>query len=533
MKSIAKSLSLLTMILMGYGCNEKISPELQNGNSTTIPPTVTPTEYYFRLVNNSPTVLNYVLHRTGASNQTTNCSVSGTTAFSSDLFSADVQANGFDQRTYDISCFMEAEELALYFNGLNYKIEASMNTCEYIAYTPYGYYDAIPGNSSATFEGITCGEDTSAPNPLDVSAFAVANGLVYGAGSTPIGCNQMVDTSIATVALREVFTIPEDDQVLCKYDHTDNGGSPNSNGQNCDTGRITFEITEAFDSDTEAPYVFNTRAVSKDPHNCGGTVAACVNGPIRQESQLDGSAFGSVIYNSELNTNYEKSYSLPALIGVRSGMYDIVNFRKGLASYNLDYGDYNSINDTNWGNTTYRTSFDPGLIERWANNRDASNSVIFSASAAETVGYTQFGMTATPLAADPFLGFSKVSPLYNFLCLDRAFEIKARIRMVVRDWDRVFPNNTTSMSYISDVFEPILSRRQDLPSDEEEVPGDGGVYMYYNDKDDWDVLIPMRRSAGASPQVYAPGQYDPDGAGPEVAYTLWWDSSIFPMEGPR
>ncbi len=529
------------MGFMIYSCNEKISPELESGNSTTVPSITAPDEYYFRVVNNSPTVLNYKLHRTGTGNATKECSVSSTsTAFSSDLYIGDI-GTSHDSKAYDISCFMEAEELSLYYNGLDFGIEASKNTCEYVAYSPYSYFDAIPGSSGTTYAGIDCGGDAiltaAVPGDASVTADAIAIGATTD-NLTSIGCDMMVDTSILPAALRVPRPIPTSMSDVCAYDYESNGGG---NGQNCDIGTIyltTIKISDIGVSPAVDPAAANP---TTEKSECGGSIVACVEGPIKQIDQ-EFPTFRQIT-STTLNTNFSKDYSLPELIHAKNGMHDIVNYRKGLASLDLNYKDYSSGSDSNWYDPSYFKSFDPNLMEKYAANRSPNNFITstnptvyekFISDAAWAAKSTTKGWTETPYAADPFLGVggARVNPFYTFYCLDRAFEIKARIRMVVRDWDRVFTSTTSNLELISDSYVfPYSSRIQDIPSIEEEYPNDPGDFNFFNDKDDWDVLVEMTRHDPNSTGVYDPT--------PAYLGTLyfptagWWNPSIFPNEGPR
>ncbi len=523
------------MGLMIYSCNEKISPELESGNSTTVPSITAPDEYYFRVVNNSPTVLNYKLHRTGTGNATKECSVSSTsTAFSSDLYIGDI-GTSHDSKAYDISCFMEAEELSLYYNGLDFGIEASKNTCEYVAYSPYSYFDAIPGSSTATYVGTRCVEGEA--DDLDAATLSPAT---YGGGN-PLRCEYMVDTSVAEIN-RVPRKIPTDYQAYCAFDYATNSGG---NGQNCDTGRMTIDTITVYlkpNVDPTLPGEISSKDDPQETHECGGSIAACVEGPIKQIDP-DGMRVSDIL-NTTLNTNFSKDYSLPKLKDVRTGMYDIVNYRKGLASLNLDYEDYTTGNDAKWGDPDYFKSFDPTLMEKYAANKSPNNvdgEKIISDAALATKSISN-GWTQTPYAADPFLGVSgaRVNPFYTFYCLDRAYEIKARIRMVVRDWDRVFTSTTSNLELISDTWvTPADKRIQDIPNDEDEYKDDPANFNLFNDKDDWDVLVEMTRHDPNNTGVYdwTPAYlgtlyYPTPGAFAPYLTSRWWDPTIFPNEGP-
>jgi hypothetical protein len=333
---------------------------------------------------------------------------------------------------------------------------------------------------------------------------------------------------------------------VCAYDYASNGGG---NGQNCDIGKInltTIKISNIGVSPVIDPAAANPTTTSSE---CGGSLAACVEGPIKQ---IDASLMRvSDIHKTTLNADFSYEYSLPKLMGVRSDMYDIVNYRKGLASLDLDYEDYSSGSDANWGDPDYFKSFDPTLMEKYAANKSPNNHVtstnptiyekIISDAdlAAKSISN---GWTQTPYAADPFLGVSgaRVNPFYTFYCLDRAYEIKARIRMVVRDWDRVFTSATSNLELISDSYVmPVQNRIQDLPNSEEEFPEDPGNYNLFNDKNDWDVIVEMTRTDPNNTGVYDPTPaylgtlyFPTPGASAPYLTSRWWDPSIFPNQGP-
>lgn len=538
MKSYTNFLSLLAVTTLMYGCNEKISPELQAGNSSTTVTTSgnTPSSYYFKVTNNSPTILNYVLHRTGDGNKSADCKIeSATTALSNELYIGE-STDPHDNKFFDISCFFEAEELSLYFNGLNFKVEASQNTCEYIAYSPFSFFDAIPGNSTSSYAVIECDTETLARGFATYSTYIPASAT--HTGGTIVDCGQSVDTGLPAGS-RTQFLTKKDPSELCAFDYATNGGG---NEQNCDTGTISLDVTTLTTTEDANGDPVTVAKTTNTKHKCGGTIGACIGGPIKQVSLPANSTRGSEITNSVKDADFSKEYSLPALIGKRTGNYDIVNFRRGLASKDLNYKDYDTLNESEWGDTNLYKSFDPAIMEKYAANKypDGTSTII---SAAEVIAQAQSSniSTATPYAADPYLATNssyRTNPFYTFYCLDRAYDIKARIRMVVRDWDRVFPADTAQLEVISDVWDslpPAGGRRQDLPSDEEEVQNDPGLYNLYNDKWDWDDLVAMTRSDTSSTTIddqMSAGTFVLSPTPPASGYPDgWWNPDIFPNQG--
>jgi hypothetical protein len=552
MKSMITNLLLLTMVFTVYSCNEKISAKLEGGSSTTVPPVIVPSQYYFKITNQSATVLNYVLHRTGSGNGTKECSItSNGVAFSNDLYVGESTAP-HDTKAFDISCFMEAEELSLQFNGLDFNIEVSPNTCEYISYAPYSYLDNIPGSSSGNYIAFTCDAAAKASG-LPTAALATAAGAVDKLGAIP--CGYMVDTGVPVVdRVRRV--IPTDTQKLCAYDYSQIvDADVESGGQNCDVGIIKSVATNIIyvpaiaddpltaADETTAHSIVPDPAVVNSTHQCGGKVKACMQGAFKQIPVLANSEINSsIIYSSVLNETFVEKYKLPKLQGMRRYNSDIVNYRRGLASVDLNYVDYSTGNNPNWGDASYNKSFDPNLMERYAANRNPDGTYIIDAWGTSpaninpTVNFATWvskvqvnGWSSMPYAADPFLGYgtkARVNPFYTFYCLDRAKEIKGKIRMVVRDWDRVFPAGSSNLELISDAYKSLSARRLDMPISEEEVPGDPGYYNTYDDISDWDVRVEMTRTDPNGVGVYDPGftRWQPTAG--------WWSSDIFPKEGP-
>jgi len=148
---------LLTLGVLASACNEKISPELQNSGNAgggSSGPLIPPEEYFFKIEDTSEDFLNFHLHRTGAGNSYKDCEIKSSSPLTSENYAAEGKASSgvpltnHDNKKYDITCFYEAEELALYYSGINFKFSTSQNTCEYIGYSPYSYFKYRPGDSS-------------------------------------------------------------------------------------------------------------------------------------------------------------------------------------------------------------------------------------------------------------------------------------------------------------------------------------------------------------------------------------------------
>ncbi|WP_408096225.1 hypothetical protein ACJVC5_14390 [Peredibacter sp. HCB2-198] len=506
MKIISK-LSLLALALTLASCNEKVSPELQSGNNSSTDPgaiPIPPEEYYFSVVSSSDPRQNFKLHKTGLGNAATNCEVRNTVGLSNDAFRANPTAN-------DITCYFEAEELALTNGGLAVKIQASKNSCDYVGYAPYSYYNRIPGDSSGSYLQIECSGDAGAP---EVASQAGARGIDISTSTSAMNCGDYASTDPSIpVGNRRPFQV-ETDQDLCAFNYKD------GDEEQCDIGVITInKLTVSYSAGSPETSTLSTRTV-----RCGGKPYNCVKGPIREMTERSTSAYE--VTQTTVNADFEKEYKYPGIEGTTYSNIHYANFRRNLASLNIDYVASSDFSYTSyWADPIFGKTFDPRVADFYAANKMLDGTTrIVSLAESDAQRVKTNTMTTRALAADPFLGIgsliatseqTQVNPFYTFYCFDTAFDMKARIRMVVRDWDRIFPTNS-DLEYVSDIFRGA-SARQDNPS-EVEIPGDIDGFNTFNDLTDWDDDIPMART---------PGSFDPFSTiwrpeQPNVAFPNGW-----------
>ena len=512
MKTIQK-LSLLVMALTLASCNEKVSPELLQSNAVTPGSStpVPPQEYYFRVVNTSDTLLNYKLHKSGPGNANTKCEIKNTTGMSSDIFRGNPVAN-------DITCFFEAEELSLFHGGFSFAIEASRNTCDYIGYSPFGFYDKIPGDSSDSFLQVTCeGDSTTASHASDAAAAMGLN--IQDSLGTNIGCNDWVTTNITDIPVgtRQRFA-PSSDEELCRFNYSED---------KCDVGTIhVSELVVNYTPATpEEPSILKYEIVPRTI-SCGGRVENCVKGPIK-EMTTEYARFTEITQNV-LNQESSVEYKYEGIIGKRNTNMSYANFRRNLANVNIDFNTssgltpaYKSI----WSDPLYNKVFQTRLLDYYSSNvmMDNSGDTLVPPTVLQAEAVKSNKWKAVPLAAEPFVGLSeRINPFYTMYCLDTAFDIKARVRMVVRDWDRVFSSNNEELELLSDLFKGANSK-QDAPN-YVELPDDLDGVIPFNDRKDWDDQIPMNRDIGSfnpSMTIWRPT--------PTVTYPHgWFNPARFP-----
>ena len=121
--------------------------------------------------------------------------------------------------------------------------------------------------------------------------------------------------------------------------------------------------------------------------------------------------------------------------------------------------------------------FDPQVMDFYSYNKKLDGTTLITDSGSTltpditTASYTDKRFRARPLAADPILGLAApVNPFYTFYCFDDAFDVKARIRMVVREWDRIFSTDSSDLELLSDLGKGQFARMDSTV--EYEVPGD-------------------------------------------------------------
>ncbi|MFA7614873.1 MAG: hypothetical protein WCY48_11610, partial [Candidatus Caldatribacteriota bacterium] len=429
-----KTFNYSTLILLAtltVACNEKISPKMLDANqSTTVPPVIEPEEYYFRVVNTSPAIRKFHLHKSGVGNYDTPCEIKSTNKFSSSLF-RDPQR----KHEFDISCIFEAEELAMQQNGFNIKFEASPNTCEFVGYAPFSFYNFKPGSSTATYTIVNCGAGVNDAN-LATSPDA---GLRPISADGAVGCNLMVlDEGSSGIASEDAkpFAHPGDDDLLCRYDYSKTG----NNRPNCDIGTITinevnFEVKPP-ENEGDPEIIIGTRGRSRTI-KCGGEISACITGPIKQENKSEGVTALISVYETVKNEPFSavREYSTPPS---EFGPMYYSNFRRNLASPDIDFGFQPKPDKPGFVNYALSfegyTNFTPLVMENYAaakffNGVDDLHPL--PPKAPNPDNFWVDNITVNPdgtlpiqkgvsYAAEPFMGQLRTNPFYTFYCFDSA-----------------------------------------------------------------------------------------------------------------
>jgi hypothetical protein len=247
---------------------------------------------------------------------------------------------------------------------------------------------------------------------------------------------QSVDTSaaypvVATVRSGCNTTTNAPTAAMCDGNYSGLGGT----GPNCDEGKLKY-----FAQATAVPGGGGPCADSGAPTTeyitCGGSKVNCMAGPVKDllsDAALS-TGFRSVIYQSPNGVTQNWTLSSP-----------------------ISKGDLSNI--------------------RIANSTTVNNCSTTNADVNTWVARA----VATPSVTAPYGG---AAPYYTFNCLNAASQIKARIRLIIRDWDRSFKidngidlddPSTTPSGVATDANGPFMNNST------------ADIYGYpFNNHDDWD-----------------------------------------------
>ena len=369
----------------------------------------TPASYSFDLVvynqfeisQDTDNSSSYVVHREGQGLGTSRCKVFGPQVID------DLSNPNYNQSIYatnDIVCLFEGGESDLYNLGIDFEVKSGAGMCEFIRYTPYSYLSFPRGatNREVTVyqpfaEAGTCtavnggGSYITSGAPL-TNPTATRN---QGFGRTYCESGECVVDQVASQ--------------VCSFDYS----QTDSDWPNMDTGEITVNTVSCTAEDDGAGTINCTCSVDSEDVkvDCGGERINGISGAKR-----------SVL------TNLEKSAVVTPTVSGGSFPFDVESpISKGLAS--------NRYLANFFASRAYVPSGSPGADSCYETKTtmDAYSSPgVLSTNRKELEDYNDAFDPLGTSVNDSFHNF------YTFECLDAANNPKAKIRLIVRDWDREF-----------------------------------------------------------------------------------------------
>lgn len=341
----------------------------------------------FSLFHIKSSTSSYLLHKEGQGTSTTRCVIT------SDQVS---DSNTATKGVNDIDCVLEAGEMDLNTNGFTFNSIVSPGLCEYVSFYPFAYNDwpitTTTGTSYNEFVFTDSGDPaTICSNSVtgDGVGSVISEAQVQGSGIPNVG----LAFGSTYCAAGSTGCTPGTDVAspTCFGDHS----NVSATGPNCDEGSYTVNTyTCADDGNGTNDCVCTLTTVETE---CGGDRASCIAGPYNEVGLSPNNTFTYTDTFSGVTTDYN-------IDGQPSKTNNIYH-----ANYSLDMGCFET------GSSNYL--FD---TDTWATD--------LGPSSASTLG---FGAT------NPFEGYF-ANKFYTFNCLDASFDVKARIRVIIRDWDRSF-----------------------------------------------------------------------------------------------
>ena len=388
------------------------------------PPDLT-TLQYFQVRNITQASTSYHFHKYGAGNASTDCQIPITAI-------ADGETKLTDESN-DILCWLEAEEQQVYFNGVDFQVNTPAGVCEYIEIKPYYYWNYAPRNTQKLTVSVSC------------------DSLATCAGYTP--------------------KVPD---MSCYGDYTSSGGP------NCDEGYIivkNISVTAGVATISINP-----------PLSCGGKRVDCYQGP-GVDYKVNSNGFpvpvDTLSYNGE-SINY--SVMAPGPLGKNFyGNYYVSNFTAlfatGLKTYDYtNIGSLTGIEQFSSNNTTPDTSVTSAA-------RTAAGNAVIPPGQADIGTYVDEALDPLKTSisylsqsnTNTWLGsLSKtydVNPFYEFSCLNYAHEVKARVRVQVREWNKKFKTPVANYTEVEESA-PVSLLKLNLEA--------SGI-RYWNDIMNWDT----------------------------------------------
>jgi hypothetical protein len=339
----------------------------------------------FRLTHSKSSTSSYVFHVEGQGNDTTGCMIT------SDQVS---ESNTSTKGVNDIDCVLEAGEMDLNTNGFNFRAIVSAGLCEYVSYFPFTYNDFPSINTDAEFDTFVF--EGGAPDTV-CTASVTGDGVGSVIVAADVMATGVVDSTGAGKNFGETYctagtncTAGTDVSVpACLGDHTAAGGP------NCDGGEYKVNTYTCKDDGNSAGDCVCTLTTATT--TCDGEAANCIAGPYEES----GLSYPNSFKYTESFSGLNQDYNVAGKSGRTTNIYHS-NYSLGMGCF--ETGSSNYLLDT----------------DNWNGN--------LAASSASTNG---FG------SVSPFEGIHS-NKFYTFHCLDAAFDTKARIRVVIRDWDRSF-----------------------------------------------------------------------------------------------
>lgn len=465
------ALTALVTSLLLTSCTDNISEEVKN-SETLSEEQQTAAKFSnksIRVVSTMPEGMSHILHKSGSMEGA--CEIKSPTL-------------GFESTDYDktsdvytTDCILDVQEYDLFKQGAKLEVQVDEFLCEYINYKPFRFLQYLPGETTRTQYKVTC-DTTCAEAQPDICdrTFHTGSGILAIDEGGVLTQGQMDPTDTNNALLKNSFN-PVNTPLTCQFDYSSTTPRNGTTAPNCDEGSITthtINIISGVDgagdpictSDVDDDQRAKLDTITTSTVSCGGLQGSCLGGP--------GADLLEPRHNASISDNTELGYFTKAIDieapydkGHLSNKY-IANFSRICSSTsNIKT---NTLFDLTLNNIVGYEVEDMPLRAPYPSypiddNADGENDYIIKAD-------------------HPFKGeayyyspSSNVKPYYAIECLDQALDIKAQIRVFIREWDRSFSASNPYIARLSDINQAVPL----MDASGTQAPG-----QWWNDKGDWD-----------------------------------------------
>jgi hypothetical protein len=476
-----KNLFLLSLIMtLLFYCNEKVADDLIDyGSSSSVEDTDVsdPSTQDMRVVSKMDSSLSFIMHKMGSIDTACSLAPPLTGLSAEDYTKADTTRN--------VDCVLDAQEIDIHENGATFELQIDNKMCEYIEYQPYRFFKSQPGVTNRKVFKVACDAACSEAMPTECDRYydettAVTNGNYSAA---------LFSTDV---------TMAYADKSMCTFDY---------GGYNCDEGSVsadTYIVSGYYAERCSDPVELNeadcvaadeewitgdycgapgdpvgtvTYARSSDDDevtSCEGEFEACLDGAgIEQLKDFE----PLEILNSSEVSDYTKEFSAtsPKELGRSSNRY-IANFSR-------------VCSDT----STNKSS--DNIFETITFNGSENEKISYTYTDSDIDVNSDGIIDGTTYADHPFSGSIygssldairySTSPYYAIRCLDSARDVKAQIRLYIREWDRKFDDDYIYLARVSD---------KAIEGSGISLMDNNGFYdsdIAWNDFNDWDDFLDL------------------------------------------
>ncbi|MBT4791813.1 MAG: hypothetical protein HON90_09595 [Halobacteriovoraceae bacterium] len=513
MKNVLLFFIQLSLFISFYGCVDKISEEVKSSEKLS-ESDIEAQKFLnksMRLVNKSAENLSHVLHKTGS--LSVGCELQAPTLGFSSLTYDKTKAS------YTTDCIIDAQEYDLYFSGADFEVQVDEHLCEYVAYKPYRFFQYQPGKTTKEEFEVSCDSVCSEEASLSdicgktyksvTAAFYDPTETDYElAFTTGVTTAATINTYFSPIVPRNTYgnIVSPSNPILCEFDYS-NTSYHQTSGPNCDEGKITthniqisaqefgvcsdgvsanqstcvaaledWTVSLICDGVTAATRpVISIEEVTYG--ECGGKSYNCLAGPGNDE--LDHNKIGTIYQNVKLE-KFSKSISIspPRDKGYSSNMY-AANFSRVCSS--------NATKTTAQFDTTLNLILGHQIEDR--PSRSAFTQYSYDENSDGINDYTTYGHHPFNSRGSSAYPTSSINPYYAILCLDKALDVKAQIRLHIREWNRDFNNTNAYLAKLSDINQSISLM---------DGIGDQAIGESWNDLRDWDDFLADIDMSGTS-----------------------------------